>query len=114
MPGELRKDPTTGQWVLVHRGAWAQESADSSECPFCPGNEAMTPPEIAAYRPSGSPPDSPGWQVRVVPERDPYFAIERELLREGVGMFDRVSNRGASEILVEDPSHELKLHEASE
>jgi UDPglucose--hexose-1-phosphate uridylyltransferase len=47
--------------------------------------------------------------VRVVPEPDPYFAIERELVREGVGMFDRVSTRGASEILIEGPEHSVTL-----
>jgi UDPglucose--hexose-1-phosphate uridylyltransferase len=69
----------------------------------------LTPREIVAYRPSGSRPNEPGWEVRVFPERDPYFRIEEELVREGVGMFDRVSTRGASEIVVEDPSHETTL-----
>jgi UDPglucose--hexose-1-phosphate uridylyltransferase len=114
MPGELRKDPTTGQWVLVRHGEEPQGDADPGACAFCPGNEGLTPPEIAAYRPVGSLPDTPGWQVRVIPERDPYFAIEKELVREGVGMFDRVSTRGASEIVVEDPAHDLTLGEASE
>ncbi len=35
--------------------------------------------------------------------------IEEELVREGVGMYDRISNRGASEILVEDPRHDVTL-----
>jgi UDPglucose--hexose-1-phosphate uridylyltransferase len=116
MPGELRKDATTGNWVLVRRRdgrAWANEPEDGP-CPFCPGNERLTPPEIAAYRPLGSPANSADWQVRVIPERDPYFAIERELIREGVGMFDRVSPRGASEIVVEDRRHEATLVDADE
>jgi UDPglucose--hexose-1-phosphate uridylyltransferase len=105
--GELRKDPATGKWVLVReRGV---RPADGTRCPFCPGNEALTPREIAAYRPDGSAPDGPGWQVRVVPEGDPYFNIEEELVREGVGMYDRISTRGASEIVVEHPGHEVTL-----
>ena len=114
MPGELRKDPTTGQWVLVRHGEPVGASPASDECPFCPGHEDLTPREIAAYRANGSQPNAPGWQVRVIPERDPYFVIEKELVREGVGMFDRVSIRGASEILVEDPAHDLTLDRASE
>ena len=116
MPGELRKDATTGNWVLV-RGrdgrAWENESGHGP-CPFCPGNERYTPPEIGAYRPAGSSANSPDWQVRVIPERDPYFAIERELIREGVGMFDRVSTRGASEIVVEDRRHDATLGDTEE
>jgi len=111
MQGELRKDPTTGRWVLVHRprGESPVQMDPAGVCAFCPGNESMTPREIVAYRPSGSRPNDTGWQVRVFPEGDPYFRIEEELVREGVGMFDLVSTRGASEIVVEAPSHEVTL-----
>jgi UDPglucose--hexose-1-phosphate uridylyltransferase len=109
MNSELRKDPATGQWALVRRPREASPQIDGSICPFCPGNEAMTPAEIVAYRPPDSRANQAGWQVRVFPEGDPYFLIEEELVREGVGMFDRVSTRGASEIVVEDPDHEATL-----
>jgi UDPglucose--hexose-1-phosphate uridylyltransferase len=109
MKGELRKDPATGKWVLVRRRASQPWDGDGNVCPFCPGNEGLTSREIAAYRPPGSAPDAPGWQVRVVPEGDPYFNIEEDLVREGVGMFDRISTRGASEIVVEDPGHDVTL-----
>ncbi|HEV8672493.1 MAG TPA: galactose-1-phosphate uridylyltransferase [Methylomirabilota bacterium] len=109
MKGELRKDPATGKWVLVRRRASQPWEGDGNVCPFCPGNEGLTSREIAAYRPPGSAPDAPGWQVRVVPEGDPYFNIEEDLVREGVGMFDRISTRGASEIVVEDPGHDVTL-----
>ncbi len=107
MKGELRKDPATGKWVLVRRAG--TRSWDDDPCPFCPGSERLTPAEISAYRPAGSRANEPGWQVRVIPEGDPYFMIEEELVREGVGMFDRISDRGASEILIEDPRHDATL-----
>jgi UDPglucose--hexose-1-phosphate uridylyltransferase len=52
--------------------------------------------------------------VRVFPEQDPYFVIEEDLEREGIGMFDRISTRGASEILVESPDHHMTLDNADE
>jgi UDPglucose--hexose-1-phosphate uridylyltransferase len=107
MPGELRKDPTTGKWVLVR--PQSHERADGTVCPFCPGNEGLTPPEIVAYRATSGQGDGRSWQVRVFPERDPYFTIEEELVREGVGMYDRISTRGASEIVVESPDHGMTL-----
>lgn len=110
MRGELRKDPATGQWVLVRPRARNNGDSDPGACPFCPGNEHLTPPEIAAYRPPGG----AGWEVRVFPERDPYFVIEEHLVREGIGMFDRISTRGASEILVESPDHHMRLENADE
>ena len=82
--------------------------APEGDCPFCPGAEAAWP-EIAAYRKEGSAPNTSGWTVRVVPEQDPYFRIERELVREGVGMFDMITPRGASEVIVESPRHEDSL-----
>jgi UDPglucose--hexose-1-phosphate uridylyltransferase len=101
--GDLRKDPTRGRWVLVRPPT--SSFVPTRECPFCPGNEHLTPPEIAAYRKEGASPDSPGWSVRVIPEADPYFRIERELTREGVGLYDRISPRGATELIVESPEH---------
>jgi UDPglucose--hexose-1-phosphate uridylyltransferase len=103
---ELRKDPTRGQWVLIRP---KPQVGPSDECPYCPGAEAASGPEIAAYRKDGSAPNTPGWMVRVVPERDPYFRIEDELIREGVGMFDMITPRGASELIVESPRHDDTL-----
>ena len=46
--------------------------ADAATCPFCAGHEAMTPPEVLALgRPAGAAADSPGWTVRVVPNKFP-------------------------------------------
>jgi UDPglucose--hexose-1-phosphate uridylyltransferase len=38
-------------------------------CPFCAGNESLTPPEV--YRIGSGEKDAPGWQVRVVPNKFP-------------------------------------------
>ena len=46
-------------------------AAVAAEDPFAPGNEACTPPELYAIREDGSAPDTPGWRVRVVPNRYP-------------------------------------------
>jgi UDPglucose--hexose-1-phosphate uridylyltransferase len=103
---ELRKDPTRGQWVLIRPKG---EDDPEGECPYCPGAERVSGPEIAAYRKEGADPNGAGWTVRVVPERDAYFRIERELVREGVGMFDMIAPRGASELVVESPRHDDTL-----
>jgi UDPglucose--hexose-1-phosphate uridylyltransferase len=114
MRGELRKDPTTGKWVLVRPRLRKNGDFNQGVCPFCPGNEHLTPPEIAAYRSPARDPQAPGWEVRVIPEADPYFVIEEDLVREGIGMFDRISTRGASEIIVESPDHGMTLQNADE
>ncbi len=100
---ELRKDPTSGRWVLVQNRT--SRASDGTRCPFCPGHEAETPPEIAAYRSDGQPANSSEWLVRVIPERAPLLQIEGDIQREGLGIFDKVSGRGASEIVIETPDH---------
>lgn len=53
-----------------------------SVCPFCPGQEHATPPEIDAIRAAGTRPDTPGWRVRAFPNL--YPACEHhEVLAEG-------------------------------
>jgi UDPglucose--hexose-1-phosphate uridylyltransferase len=41
----------------------------------------------------------------VIPERAPLLQIEGDIQREGLGIFDKVSGRGASEIVIETPDH---------
>ena len=111
---ELRKDPIVGRWVIIaHERARrphdfkVEPSGPSSKvCPFCEGNEAMTPPEILAYRDHGGP-DGPGWRVRVVPNRFPALKVEGELEKRGDGMYDRMAGVGAHEVIIESPHHHV-------
>ncbi len=100
---ELRKDPVSTRWVLLRYNY--PPSYGHRACPFCPGAEAETSPEITAYRHEGYGGNGAGWLVRVIPERAPLFQIEGNINREGAGMFDRVTGRGASEIVIEHPDH---------
>jgi UDPglucose--hexose-1-phosphate uridylyltransferase len=83
-------------------------------CPFCPGHEKMTPPEVLSYRQNGSPPNTPGWEVRVVPNKFPALQVEGMLDREGEGMFDRMNGIGAHEVIIETPDHDRGLAAMSE
>jgi len=87
-------------------------------CPFCPGNESKTPPEILGYRPTnaGGPSaseDSPGWRVRVVPNKFPALMIEGNLDRQADGMFDRMNGVGAHEVIIETPDHNATFGHAA-
>jgi len=114
---ELRKDPITGRWVIIATERAKRPSDFSLEntpiragfCPFCEGNESKTPPEILAYRLNGSGPNSPGWNVRVVPNKFPALGIEGQLNRKGEGLFDKMSGIGAHEVIIETPDHSRTL-----
>ena len=111
---ELRKDPIHGRWVIISTERSRRPSDFTAEerrpiggfCPLCEGNEDRTPPEILAFRDNGTPPDSPGWTLRVVPNKFPALRIEGELDREGEGIYDKMNGVGAHEVVIETPRHE--------
>jgi len=82
---------------------------DAANCPFCYGNEYMTPPEIQAFRNPKTEKNTAGWQVRVVPNKFPALQIEGNLDRRGLGIFDMSNGIGAHEIIIETPYHEKDL-----
>lgn len=84
---ELLVDPLSGDEVLLAplravRPHDVDEPA-AHACPFCPGQESQTPPEVAAFGDAG------GWRVRAF--RNKYPAIEPPL--------------GVHEVIVDSPSH---------
>ncbi|HHL39771.1 MAG TPA: galactose-1-phosphate uridylyltransferase [Deltaproteobacteria bacterium] len=114
---ELRKDPIIGRWVIIstERGKRPSEflvpkpSTKQGFCPFCPGNEDKTPPEIIAYRSGGGAPNTPGWHIRVVSNKYPALKIEGKLEREGDGIYDKMSGVGAHEVIIDAPGHKDTL-----
>jgi UDPglucose--hexose-1-phosphate uridylyltransferase len=115
---ELRKDPIIREWVIIATER-AKRPSDFRQteptyvrpphdpgCPFCPGNEHMTPPEVLAYRPPGSEANSGDWWVRVVPNKFPALAIEGGLSKRAYGMYDAMNGVGAHEVIIESPEHD--------
>ncbi len=113
---EFRRDPTTDEWVIVaaerahrpetvHASAIAGSEAEHDPaCPFCPGNEERTPPEILR-RPEGR-----EWRVRVVPNK--YPALEPDVPSggdPGDELHARMPAVGHYEVIVEGPRHRSRL-----
>ena len=74
----------------------------------------MTPHEVLAYRQNGSAPNTPGWELRVVPNKFPALQVEGTLDRQPDGMFDRMNGIGAHEVIIETPHHDRTLASMSE
>lgn len=110
---ELRRDPIGGRWVIVNvdhpaaPGDYERQthSFKPVTCPFCYGNESMTPLEIDSVRDLHTVSNTPGWQVRVVPNKFPALRIEGDLERRGLGIYDLSNGIGAHEVLIESPYH---------
>jgi UDPglucose--hexose-1-phosphate uridylyltransferase len=66
----------------------------------------MTPAEIHALRPTHSPANGPGWELRVVPNKYPALRVEGELRKSGEGFYDKMNGIGAHEVIIETPRHQ--------
>ena len=135
---EFRRDFLSGDRVIIAAGrarrpeTFARKGASELNyaalpgrdpaCPFCPGNEAMTPAEVLALgRPATAAPDTPGWRVRVVTNKYPaleahdggFVAPPDQHSRPAGGSpsggfaapFERRPGFGRHEVLIETPVH---------
>jgi len=99
----LLRDPLTGEPVLIAPARAARPNdvrrpAGREGCPFCPGNEARTPPEVLAVRPGGGPSNTSGWLVRAFPNRYPALAPEE----------------GVHEVIANSPRHVARLSDLTD
>ena len=116
---QLRKDPIIGRWVIIAEERARRptdfvlppEPVEKSACPFCEGNEHMTPGEIYALRKPDTAPNSPGWDLRVVPNKFPALRIEGDLNKRGDGVYDIMNGIGAHEVIIETPKHVVSITE---
>ena len=88
------------------------DADDVSKCPFCEGREGATPPETFAIGPPGRPADSPGWRVRVVPNKFPAFGPWSDEGDRG-GLFARRAALGRQEVVIHSPKHVRTLADLS-
>ena len=122
---DLRKDYLLNRWVVIatHRKRRpidlikkdvTTQRANISSCPFCPGNEQMTPPASLVYLESRDgkilkEKDSDGlrhkdWLIRCVPNL--YSAFSPPKKGESFATDKAV---GHHEVLVESPNHDEQL-----
>ena len=117
---ELRWDPLAGRWVVLapgrvdrpHAGAARTSTVRADDnvgaCPFCPGHENETPPEVARRPPGVA--DGSGWDVRVVPNRYPIVDRgARDERTEGGDLRRRRSATGVHEVAILSPAHDRSL-----
>jgi len=108
---ELRFNIITREWVVIatERAKRPDQFKRKDEkkplpvhdanCPFCPGNEAMTPPSTYAV------PDEAHWQVRVTPNKFAALDFKGERKRVVQGIRRTVTGVGIHEVIVETPAH---------
>lgn len=111
---EIRLDRINNQYVLIaperlHRpnlGNVYQKKRDVT-CPFCEGNEELTPTEIFSLK--NDVPDGASWKTRVVPNLYKAVQVELEYYSKIEGMFESIAGVGAHEILIDSPCHDCTM-----
>jgi UDPglucose--hexose-1-phosphate uridylyltransferase len=120
---ELRIDPLSGHRTIVagersrrpggEPRCEPPEPIDREKDPFAEGHEDRTPPEIYAVRPGGGPANSPGWQVRVVPNLYPALDPPAEYAGEGGAGAEPIEVRGQPQLFTSLPAtgaHEVIIN----
>jgi len=110
---ELRKDPTSSRWAIVSHerskrpGDFHLPTAEKKGgvCPFCEGNEALTPPESFSIRTDGNH-DESGWKVRVVPNKFPALNKSLPTPKHDTGMYECISGYGMHEVIIDSTKHD--------
>ncbi|HEX9985493.1 MAG TPA: DUF4921 family protein [Thermoanaerobaculia bacterium] len=84
--GGIRRHLLTGEPILFAPGRAGRPVVDAEGCPFCPGHEAQTPPELAHI---GEP-----WTARVFPNKYPAVEGHEVIVESNVhdDTFDRIAN----------------------
>lgn len=72
---EVRRHLITGEPILYAPDRAKRPRWESATCPFCPGHESETPPEIARI---GDP-----WRVRVFPNKFPFVEHHEVIVESG-------------------------------
>jgi UDPglucose--hexose-1-phosphate uridylyltransferase len=110
----IRQDATTKAWVIIateralrpddFRGAMPARASPEYEasCPFCPGHEMSTPPEVWRL----SDPQGSGWAVHAIPNKFAALAGTAEpQWRKPGPLFREMDGVGAHEVIIETPVH---------
>ena len=114
----LRQDPTTKEWVIfaterakrshdfVKHASPRKAKGSKATCPFCPGNEASTPPEIFVFPTGGN----SRWSVRVVSNKFAALAPGGTTEHKEVGtIYHEMDGVGTHEVIIETPEHDQTL-----
>ncbi len=112
---EIRRDYISEKYVVFSPkrakrphlfSAKKGEVMDPSKCPFCPGNEKMTPKEII-QKPKKN------WKVRLIPNKFPALCDTKFNGEEGKGFFNHYKPYGSHEVVIETPDHSKDFHDLS-
>jgi UDPglucose--hexose-1-phosphate uridylyltransferase len=113
---EIRFNAVTQDWIIFagerarrpdqfaeHGSEHPPRASRDPGCPFCPGNEGMTPPESFRLPANGD------WKVRVVPNKFAALESKGEVHRRAWGLKRVITGVGLHEVIIEAPEHDRTM-----
>ena len=114
----LRQNPITKQWVIfaperaqrpidfIHPSSQRHQRNEAVKCPFCRGHETETPPEVDSFRKPGTKPNTPGWAIRVVPNKYPALTPKPPSVRVKTQSIEtEIPGQGQHEVVIFSANH---------
>jgi UDPglucose--hexose-1-phosphate uridylyltransferase len=111
---EMRQNRFTKEWVVIatERAKRPEELKTKREitqlpkysptCPFCPGNEQMSPGEVMRLNGNDG-----SWRVKVVPNKFAALSREGEPTRKVERSKRTINGVGIHDVIVETPDHSM-------
>ncbi len=109
--------PSESVLVATARGSRPQQQEERiphddrehvETCPFCKGNEDMTPPTITAV------PDEDNWEIRIVQNLFPVLGTESMQSNISFGLQQIMDGYGHHEVIIDHYKHGIEVHEMSQ
>ena len=115
---EMRKNPVSREWIIVaperanrpHSHLTTDitgnpHQAHHSDCPFCPGNEHLTPKETLIYKN-----DHSGWDLRAIANKFPALNKTNSFsINKNNPLEEHAFAEGISEVIIETPHHSKNI-----
>jgi len=77
-------------------------------CPFCRGNEGMTPPDIITYS------EGDQWSIRIVENLYPVLSKDAQGSNVNEGLRQTIDGYGRHEVIIDHYNHGIAVHEMSD
>lgn len=106
--------PSESVLVATARGMRPKESEQTvarntekhvTKCPFCVGNEHLTPPTIIAH------PDEKNWNIRIVENLYPVLGEDHSPSPFNFGLQQIIPGYGRHEVVIDHTDHGIAIHE---
>jgi len=113
---EIRQNILTGEWTIYASNRFGKpydfkkhpvREAVERKCPFCSGNEALTPEPVYSNGIDGE------WTIRVFPNLYPALSCE-DAVKNDDEFYTSICGSGHHEVVVDTEDHKLNIHDLTE